>query len=370
MSCVFSVHGPFFAELTHECRGEAIGVFSMAYAGQNRKTARLGSRGEEGNREGGVRRRTMMMLTCRLLCAGAGLCLALASPAWAQDLDPRAYVHVPVNGTFLVWGLGVSDGAVVSDPALPVTDIQATVVTPSLGAGRSFSLFGRTAQAFAVLPFSWADVSGNALGAAQTTQRAGLSDMRARLSWLVHGAPAASVVELAKAPRRTILGTSLNVVAPTGEYYPDKLINLGTNRWSFKPELAVSQPIGRRWLLDAYAGVWFYTANNSFHPGTQVKTQAPIGSFQSHLSYNFTRLLWAAVDVTYYVGGRTTVQGVEGSDLQSNVRTGGTIALPVGQRHSIKIAMSRGAIVRLGADFTSYSVAWQTAWAPRPRPGP
>jgi hypothetical protein len=101
------------------------------------------------------------------------------------------------------------------------------------------------------------------------------------------------------------------VVAPAGEYYPDKLINLGTNRWSFKPELAVSQPIGRRWLLDAYAGVWFYTANDSFYPGMLVKTQAPIGSFRSHLSYNFTRQSWAAFDVTYYVGGRTTVQGRE-----------------------------------------------------------
>ena len=347
---------------------KAIGAFSMAYAGHNRKTARLGSRGEEGNREGGVRRRTMMMLTCRLLCAGAGLCLALASPAWAQDLDPRAYVHVPVNGTFLVWGLGVSDGAVVSDPALPVTDIQATVVTPSFGAGRSFSLFGRTAQAFAVLPFSSADVSGKVLGDGATTERAGLSDMRMRLSWLVRGAPAASVVEIAKAPPRTILGMSLNVAAPTGQYFPDKLINLGTNRWAFRPELAVSRPIGPRWLLDAYASVWFFTANHESYPGTLRKTQSPLGSFQGHLSFNFTRKLWAALDVTYYVGGRTTVEGAAPTDLQNNVRTGGTFALPVGQRHSIKIAASTGAIVRLGADFASYSVAWQTAWAPRATP--
>jgi hypothetical protein len=299
---------------------------------------------------------------------GAALCLILASPAWAQDLDPRAYVHVPVNGTFLVVGFGVSDGAVVTDPTLPVTDIQATVLTPSVGVGRSFGLLGRTAQAFAVLPFSSADVSGKVLGDGATTERAGLSDMRIRLSWLVHGAPAASVVEVAKAPPRTILGMSLNVAAPTGEYFPDKLINLGTHRWAFRPEVAVSQPIGQRWLLDAYGGVWFFAANHEFYPGTVRKTQTPLGSFQTHLSYNFTRRSWAAFDVTYYVGGRTTVEGASPTDLQSNVRTGGTIALPVGQRHSIKIAVSRGAIVRLGADFTSYSFAWQTAWAPRATP--
>jgi hypothetical protein len=194
--------------------------------------------------------------------------------------------------------------------------------------------------------------------------------MRLRLSWLVRGAPAASVAELAKAPRRTILGTSLNVVAPAGEYNSDRLINLGTNRWSFRPEFAVSQPVGERWMLDTYAGVSFFTANSAYYPGTTVKTQAPIGSLQLHLSYNFTRQLWAAVDVTYYAGGRSTVEGIEGSDRQSNVRAGLTVAVPVGQRHSIKIAASRGAIVQRGADFNTYSFAWQTAWVGRPTTAP
>jgi hypothetical protein len=312
----------------------------------------------------------VLALPWRLLGCAAGLSLVLVSPVRAQDLDPRAYVQAPVNSTFLIWGLGVSHGGVVSDPTAPITDIQATVTTPSIGVGRSFNLFGATAQGFAALPFSWADVSGKALGEARTTYRAGLSDMRLRLSVLVRGAPASNMLQLAKAPRRTIIGTSLTVVAPTGEFYPDKLVNLGTNRWSFKPEVAVSQPVGERWQLDAYAGVWFFTANDAFYPGTFVKSQAPIGAFQSHLSYNFGRQLWAAFDVTYYVGGRTTVQGVAGSDLQSNARAGGTFVFPVGRRHSVKLAVSRGAIVRHGANFTSYSFGWQTGWVPRPKPAP
>jgi hypothetical protein len=290
----------------------------------------------------------------------------LASPARAQDLDPRAYAHVPIDATFLVWGLGASEGGIVTDPTLAVTDVQATVLTPSLGAGRSFSLFGRTAQAFVALPYSWADISGKVLGDAGSTERSGLSDVRMRMSWLARGAPAASGLQIARAPRRTIIGTSINVVAPAGQYDPDKLLNLGTNRWSFRPEFAVSQPMGRRWLLDAYAGVWFFGTNHESYPGTQVKTQSPLGSFQGHLSYTFEPQLWAAFDVTYYVGGRTTVEGSPPTDLQSNVRVGATVVLPVSQRHSIKVAASRGAIVRLGANFTSFSVAWQTAWVPRP----
>jgi hypothetical protein len=300
----------------------------------------------------------------------AGLWLVLPFPAWSQDLDPRAYVHVPVDGTFVMVGLAASEGGIVTDPTLVVQDVQATVLTPMVGAGRSFGLLGRTAQVFGVLPFSTADMSGTVFGAAATAQRAGLSDMRLRVSWLVRGAPAFNMAQLAKAPRRTILGVSLNVSAPTGQYDPAKLINLGTNRWAFRPEVAVSQPIGQRWLFDAYAGLWLFTPNNESYPGTQVKTQAPLGSFQAHVSYNFQRQLWAALDLTYYVGGRTTVEDFSTEDMQSNVRGGFTVALPVGQRHSIKIAASRGAIVRLGANFNSYSFAWQTAWAPRPPPAP
>jgi hypothetical protein len=294
--------------------------------------------------------------------------LLLAAPLSAQDLDPRAYAHVPVNGTFLVWGFSVSHGGVVSDPTLPVTDVNATVETPSVGVGRSFDLFGKTAQVFGVLPYSWAQASGKVLGEGKDITRAGLYDMRIRLSVLVRGAPAASVAQFARAPRRTILGTSLTVVAPTGQFFPDRLINLGTNRWAFKPEFAVSQPMGQKWLLDVYSALWLFTANNSFYPGTATRTQEPMGAFQAHLSYNFTRLLWAALDATYYVGGRSTVDGIENNDRQSNTRVGATLVFPVGRRHSIKLAVSKGAIVRSGADFSTFSFGWQTAWVARPKP--
>jgi hypothetical protein len=308
-------------------------------------------------------------MTCGPARSGVGalFLLLLAVPMSAQDLDPRAYAHVPVNGTFLSAGFSLSHGGVVMDATLPLTDIRATVETPSLGVGRSFKLFGRTAQVFGALPYSWAQVSGNMSGEVRDTTRVGLSDMRVRFSVLVRGAPAASPLEIVKAPRRTILGTSFTVVAPTGQFFSDKLINLGTNRWAFKPEFAVSQPLGQRWLVDLYAGLWAFTANDSFYPGASLRTQAPIGAFQAHVSYNFQRQLWAAFDATYYVGGRTTVQGVRNDDQFSNSRVGATIVLPVGQRHSVKLAVSRGAVIRFGTDFSTLSIGWQTAWVQRPK---
>jgi hypothetical protein len=307
----------------------------------------------------------------RVLCSSLEtLCLLfLATPLSAQDLDPRAYAHAPVNFTIAVAGFSVSHGGVLTDPTLPITDINATVETPSLGLVRTFGLFRRTAQVFAAFPYSWAQVSGKLVGEAASTSRAGLSDMRLRLSVLVHGAPATSPLAIAKAPRRTILGASVTIAAPTGQFFPDKLINVGSNRWGFKPEFAVSQPLGQRWLLDLYAGVWLFSTNDSFYPGTTVRRQAPIGAVQAHLSYNIQRLMWVAFDATYYAGGRSTVRGVDTNDGLSNSRVGATLVLPVRLRHSIKLAASTGAVIEKGTDFTTFSIGWQTAWGPNPKPG-
>jgi len=299
---------------------------------------------------------------------GTLLCLLLiATPISAQDLDPRAYANVPVDATLFISGFAVSHGGVLTDPTLPLTDLNATSEAASVGAARTFSLFGRTAQAFGVVPYAWAQVSANVLGDAASVTRAGLSDMRLRFSVLVRGAPAASVREIAKAPRRTILGTSLTVVAPTGQFFSDKLINLGTNRWSLKPEFAVSQPMGERWLFDAYAGLWMFTEDASFYPGDSLRSQAPIGAFQAHVSYNFQPQTWAAFDATYYVGGTTTVDGRLNNDRLANTRIGATLALPVGRRHSVKLSVSRGAIIRFGSNFSTISIGWQSAWVPSPK---
>ncbi len=292
--------------------------------------------------------------------------LFMVEKSMAQDLDPRAYARVPVNVTVAVAGIGYSTGGIVTDATLPVEDLQAKILSPSLAVVHSFSLFGQTAQVSAALPYAWGDASAIISGARQSTSRSGFGDMRLRFSCLLIGAPAADMGEIAKAPRKTILGASLSITTPTGQYYPEKLINLGTSRWAFKPELAISQPLGRRWLIDFYSGLWLFTKNDAYYPGSSVRTQDPMGSFQGHLSYNIQPLMWVALDFTYYTGGRSSIDGVEMDDRQSNSRIGGTLVLPVGKRNSVKFAGSTGAIIRSGADFTTFSVGWQTTFFGKP----
>jgi hypothetical protein len=280
----------------------------------------------------------------------------------SQDLDPRAYARVPVDATVLIAGFNYTYGSVVLDPTLPIKDLEAKVSSPILGIARTFSLFGLTSQAYIVLPYSWAEASGKVLGEDSSITRNGFGDTRLRVSVLFLGAPAATVEEFAKSEPQTVLGASLTVTTPTGQFFKDKLINLGTNRWSFKPEVGLSYFVNKQWLIDLYAGAWFFTDNSSFYPGNSVRSQDPLITFQTHVSYSFNPLMWAAIDLTYYTGGQSSVNGFYQDDRQNNSRIGATFNMPVSRVSSIKLAYSTGAVIRVGGNFSTISVAFQTAF--------
>jgi hypothetical protein len=199
---------------------------------------------------------------------------------------------------------------------------------------------------------------------AQTIYRNGLTDSRLKLSVNLAGNPAMRARAFSKAPRKTIVGTSLTVTAPTGEYDRTKLINLGTNRWSVKPEVGVAVPAGH-WDVDAYLGVWLFTDNDDFYPGGLRRSQDPVVAFQGHVSYTFKPRLWLAMDSTWYSGGSAQVEGGEPGLGFSNSRLGATLSLPVGRSHSFKVAYSSGVSVRTGTDFRMISIGWQKLWITR-----
>jgi hypothetical protein len=264
--------------------------------------------------------------------------------------------------SIIVAGFNYTYGGVVLDPTLPIQDLEATLQSPMLGFARTFSLFGLTSQAFVAFPFSWAQASGKVFGDDSSITRSGLGDTRIRISTLLFGGPAVTREEFVRSAPQTVLGASLTVVAPTGQYFSDKLINLGTHRWAFKPELGLSYVASKQWFIDVYAGVWFFTNNRSFYPGTSVRSQIPLLSFQTHVSYNINPVMWAAIDFTYYTGGQSSLNDFYMDDRLNNSRVGATFNFPVGKLSAIKLAYSTGAIIRSGGDFSTISIAWQMAF--------
>lgn len=278
----------------------------------------------------------------------------------AQDLEPRAYANAPVGMNFLLVGYQYSEGGLLFDPAVPITDANAEVNMGLLAYVRTLDITGKSAKAGVLLPYADLYAEGYVDGEFRTREDTGLVDPAFYFTMNLYGAPALSVKEFKDYQQDTIIGFTFKLTAPLGVYDNDKLINIGTNRWSFKPEFGISQAIGR-WTFDAAAAAVFYTDNNEFDNG-KTRQQDPIYSAQGHIIYSFPRNIWAAVSATYYTGGRTTIDGVTRNDLQQNWRTGFTVALPINRNHSLKIFGNSGVSTRTGTDYDSLGIAWQYRW--------
>src|SRR5262245_52394533 len=192
-----------------------------------------------------------------LALAAALVCVAVD----AQELEPRAFSPSPIGTSFVLAGIGESEGAIVYDESLGIDDVHADLDIATFGFGRTFAWGERQARVLAVFPHAEGTIAGEVGGAAQSVGVDGLTDPRIKVSLGLRGAPALTAAEFASTPRRTVVGVSLTAMPPWGEYEPTQLVNLGYNRWALKPEIGVSHPHGR-WTLEGSLGAWFYSRNS------------------------------------------------------------------------------------------------------------
>lgn len=285
----------------------------------------------------------------------------------SQDLAPRAYVVTPVESNAITATWAFYNGGLNFSGSIPIV-ATGTYNVPILSYYHSMSFFGRSANISASLPYGVGTFQAEALGLDKSAYRSGLVDLSLRFSVNLLGGPAMEPAEFSKWRQKTLLGASLRVIAPTGQYSSHQIINWGINRWAFKPELGYSRRWGN-WLLDGYGGVWFYTKNpEEFDlPSPAPQTQEPIGSFEGHLSRDFGRGTWVSVDGNYWWGGVTTLGGMRNPNTQqTSSRLGATAGLRVSKHQSLKVNYSGGTYVRFGGDYQNVSLAWQYSWIGRP----
>jgi len=286
--------------------------------------------------------------------------ISMTSSVHAQTLEPRAYANAPVGMNFLLVGYQNSTGALLFDPAIPITDANADIDMGFLAYVRTLDVAGKSAKAGVILPYASLYANGYLDGDFRTRETDGIADPALYFSMNFYGAPAVSLKDFKGYQQDTIIGFTLKLVPPLGVYESDKLINIGTNRWTLEPGLGISKALGK-WTLEASVAADIYTDNTDFDNG-KTREQDNIYSTQFHVIYSFPRNIWAAVSATYYTGGRTTIEGVSNDDLQQNWRTGFTLALPVNRYHSIKLFGSSGVSTRTGTNYDSLGIAWQYRW--------
>jgi len=286
-----------------------------------------------------------LFLTMLLIC--------MINTTSAQELSPRAYWPAPKGTMVAVLGYAYSWGDVLTDPSLPITGLDSRIHVGIAAYAQTLNLFGRTSNFLIEIPYVKGHSEGELSGVHRTRDISGIADIGLTLSANIIGAPSMTPQEfmaLRNNPHQ-ILSASVKVLIPTGEYEPDKLINVGANRWAVKPEMGYIIPLGNRYLLELEAGVWFFADNDEFLGVT--RKQKPVFAGEIHLVRRFKPGFWGALDLNFFTGGKTTVGGEHRADLQRNSRIGVTFVYPFAGRHAFKTGFSMGVLTKSGGDFYS-----------------
>lgn len=294
-----------------------------------------------------------------VVAVGIALGVPFARTACAQDLEPRLYTSAPTGLNFVAVAYSASQGGALFDPSVPLENANIDVDGPAVAYIRSLGLWNKAGKFDVLLPHACLDGSATFNGAIVTRDVCGLADPRFRLSVNFHGAPALAPQAFAAFEQDLVVGASVQITAPWGQYDDTRLVNIGTNRWSIKPEIGFSK-IFEHLTWEMAAAVTLYDDNESFASGTLE--QDPIYSVQAHVVHVFERGAWLAGDVTHYQGGRSTVGGATRDDLQENFRVGMTLGFPLNRNHALRIQASTGVSTRTGTNFDTVAVVWQFRW--------
>jgi hypothetical protein len=282
--------------------------------------------------------------------------------ATAQELSPRAYWPMPNGSNVLVVGYQHTGGDIVIDPSLPLTGVDSSIDFLQIAYQRGFGLFGRSANVQLSLPYSRGITEGIVEGEFRSRETSGFTDARARLSINLRGAPSmdgAGFRALMQDPK-LIIGASVLVQLPTGEYESDKVINLGTNRWAVKPGVGMIWPIRPDLLLEVDLGVWLFGDNDDFLG--QTREQDPLLSSEFHLVKQFGPRFWASLDANFYVGGQTNIGDTSQANFQRNSRAGVTFYGRIKGRHGLRSSFSTGTVTESGGDYDIFTLSYLYAW--------
>ncbi len=285
----------------------------------------------------------------------------LASYANAQDIEPRRWSSLPLGTQVIGAGYVHSFGTVTFDPLLQADDVTVNANTFLLSYVKPFKLGNKLARLDVTLPYRFKRLEGNLSGESASVDRNGFGDSRIRLSMNLIGPPASNAQELGKYlkenPKNTTLGVSIAATLPTGQYFDEKLINIGQNRFIIRPQVGMVHN-WNNWSYELTGSLFIFSDNNNFFGG-QTKKQEPIFALQTHLIKRFNSKVWASLSASYGIGGESIVSGVSNADLRTNVLSSAAFGFKLTKFQSCKIAYLNSVTLKdLGSNTHSFIFGW------------
>ncbi len=308
---------------------------------------------------------SMLLRNLYIWCLCVLLILGLPFLCFAQELEPRRWSHLPTGKNFAGGAYAYTKADIFFDPVLRIENVEMEMHSWALKYIHTFELFQKSARIDFTQAYQEGRWTGLLDGVPSSIKRSGLSDSVLRFAINLYGAPPLEGKEFAayraKVDVETIVGTALVVHLPTGDYMDDKLINLGTNRFTFRPQLGVVHNRGK-WSMELTGAVWLYTDNDDFFNGNKLE-QDPLYTLQTHLIYTFLPGLWASASAGYGYGGEATVNGVKKNDRRGNLAYALSLGFPIMRQLGVKVAyLGTRTQESVGQDTDSIAVAFSIFW--------
>jgi outer membrane putative beta-barrel porin/alpha-amylase len=269
-----------------------------------------------------------------------GFFVILASPIYSMELAPLRWSHLPLGANFAGIGFVSTEADIFIDPDLQLEDVELKLDSWAGKYIRTFELFDKSARIGLIQAYQEGEWTGLLGGVPATARRAGLSDTLVRLAVNLYGAPPLSGKEFAQyranADVETIVGVALAMRLPTGDYLEDKLMNLGENRFVFRPQLGITHKRGK-WTTELTGEVAFHMKNDEFFNGN-TRRQDPLYFLHGHLIHTFKPGVWVSASVGYNYGGESSINGVDSDNKKKNLGWALSFAQPIGKTYRLKIA--------------------------------
>jgi len=230
---------------------------------------------------------------------------------------------------------------------------------------RAFDLFGKTARLDVVAPWAKGRWEGLLNGVDTVVHRQGMTDPWIRFSVNLYGAPALKGKEymqyVTQNQNNTTVGAGLTVIAPVGQSSSDYLINLGNNRWTFRPQLGVLHQ-REKWQFEMTGSVFLYQTNTEFWRGG-IRKQNPLWFLQTHAIYEITPQWWTSLSLGYAYGGRSTINGQAKEDDSRTLLMAWGLGYNFSRTQGLKISYLRSRThISVGSDTDSITLAWSYRW--------
>jgi hypothetical protein len=224
------------------------------------------------------------------------------------------------------------------DPSNRVTpDANFDATMALAGWAHTYTLGDRSAMGAVILPMG--NVSGGVAGITETSR--GFGDPTLEFNYNLIGPKAQKTIpDVLRYEPGFSLDLLVDLMLPIGEYDSKQTVNLGQNRWYGRLGAPVVWQIGdwvpgRRTTLELLPAVWLFGDNTDFDNGKTLKTD-PMFQFDAHLTRDFTQNIWGGLDLSWYKGGGSTINGVAGGKL-NNVGVGLTLGYTVNENLNLTL---------------------------------